>query len=276
MDPGFYPGQMNAQAEAEVSPTGRSRSKSNDSARSTHTVRPTSQTPPQVPMLSTPSSELYTPQINDDGTPGYNPERYRLDSSEIGTAWGSPSKDIIPPATSQPLPGTTGRHAPPTTEPTAISPSIQAAIERAVDIAVNKAMRLIQEDTIRILQDYAVKNAKMENEKAMEFKKLFDHRLANMDRRIQQGEGIFSDVDHGRGRESIGEEVTNEGETASAPVEGETSSEGAGGTSAPLRGNLAAPNRGTAESQTKKITKRVSTFFREKSIESENLLYTCA
>lgn len=252
----FHPGLLIIQAEAESSATERSRNRGSDTARSVHTVRHTSQTPPQNSRLNTLSSDLYKPQMNEDGTPGNNTERYGPASSDIGIAWGSPSRDVIPPAISQApsfVRSAEGQFTPPIANPGGISPAIQAAIDRAVEVAVNKAMRLIQEDTIKIMQDFTNKRAMMENEKAGDFKKWFDDRLTRMENRIQRSEGIVNDAGHSQDRENLGDGVRYGGKDASAPGGAETSSDGAVEASAPVQGSLMAPDRGISESLSGKL-----------------------
>jgi hypothetical protein len=117
----------------------------------------------------------------------------------------------------------------------AIQDAIDKAVEAAVEAAVHKAMKLIQKDTIKVMQDFIDRHAKMENEKAVEFKRWFDNRLAKMDDLVQQNDGGGShDRDRGGSRGGGGED-------ASASVERKSSSDGSGGTSASARGGLSTP-----------------------------------
>jgi hypothetical protein len=223
---------MNPQIETESSNTSPSRSSSHDSANSSHTVRPTPQTPPRAPKLNTPSAELFMPQMNPDYSPGYNTARYE-DSPGIRRVYGLPSKDAVLPPRSQRLPdnpGTISQRATSAQGSPMVSQAMQGAIDRAVETAVHKAMKLIQKDTIQIMEDFIDRYAKMENDKAIEFKRWFNNRLAKMDDMIQQNEG---DVSSSRDRDA--------GENESASVDGEISSDGLGGTSAPEQGGFSTP-----------------------------------
>lgn len=246
MDSGFYPGLMSAQADAEGSNTGRSRSRSKETKISTQTIRQPPQTAPQIPHLREPYPEFYAPRMNDDGTPGYNPERYNMpESSEIGIAWGSPPKDNTTPAVTKNVQVPISQdYSPSGRGLNSITPAMQAAIDRAVRIAVKEAMKSIQEDTIKIMQDFTKKKAMMEHEQAAEFKKWFDARLTDMNRRIQRSDGIADDAD--------GDQVDK---GARSRDENEVSSMArAEDTSIPVQSGSPAPGgRTVSDSQTKNL-----------------------
>ncbi|KAL1593744.1 hypothetical protein SLS60_010476 [Paraconiothyrium brasiliense] len=153
--------------------------------------------------------------------------RYEDGISRIARGYESPFGDNVPPVASQ-LPASTQGSA---TQPTPsllslslLSPAMLKAIDTAVETAVEKGLKTIQEESIKMMHDLFKKMADLENEKATEFKKWFDERLAGMDSRIQRNERVVRGTDDDQTRDIAGDEDAGAtGGDSLAPVGGGSS-----------------------------------------------------